>query len=176
MKKLMLLAIAVVAVTAQADLLYWQVATTSPSAGKYVADTGADTGIEYSYAKLMVSPEPGTPLSSTVDGGATSYTQVKANTFYNEISVAAEVSSSYSESSFWIELYNADNQLVGKSQEASYSSLDAYRSAAEFSSNWALASGGGWSGGTITAVPEPTSGLLMLIGAAMLGLRRRKIA
>lgn len=172
MKKLMLLAIAVVAVTAQADLLYWQVETTSPSENTYEAGVG----IEYSYAKLMASASPDpVALSSTVEGGATPYTQVKANTFYNEFSVAADVTD-YTTSSFWIELYNADNQLVGKSQEASYSSLVAYRSAADFSSNWAMASGGGWSGGTINAVPEPTSGLLMLIGAAMLGLRRRKIA
>ena len=52
--------------------------------------------------------------------------------------------------------------------------LRAYMSAAEFNQNWASAKA--WTGGTFTptAVPEPTSGLLLLIGAAMMGLRRKR--
>ena len=47
-------------------------------------------------------------------------------------------------------------------------------STAEFNQNWASANA--WTGGifTPTAVPEPTSGLLLLIGAAMMGLRRKR--
>ena len=52
--------------------------------------------------------------------------------------------------------------------------LRAYMSAAEFNQNWASAKA--WTGGTFTptAVPEPTSGVLLLIGAAMMGLRRKR--
>ena len=67
---------------------------------------------------------------------------------------------------FLFELYNESNEKVGW-QSASYSDL------AEFITD-------GSSGhGTYTltsVVPEPTSGLLMLLGMAGLALRRRKLA
>ena len=63
---------------------------------------------------------------------------------------------------------------VGHSETVSLDDLRAYMSAAEFNQNWASANA--WTGGifTPTAVPEPTSGVLLLIGAAMMGLRRKR--
>ena len=63
---------------------------------------------------------------------------------------------------------------VCHSETVSLDDLRAYMSAAEFNQNWASANA--WTGGTFTptAVPEPTSGVLLLIGAAMMGLRRKR--
>jgi len=74
--------------------------------------------------------------------------------------------------SFWAELYN-DSAAVGQTAVLSYQGmLDAN----------AISSWGGGSGipaynlwaPTFSAVPEPTSGLLVLLGVAGLALRRRR--
>lgn len=77
-----------------------------------------------------------------------------------------------SEYSFFVELFNASGSFVYKQSAVSYNDLV---SSGYVSSNpLSVPSGalsGGWNG---AAVPEPTSGVLLLIGGAMLALRRRR--
>lgn len=73
--------------------------------------------------------------------------------------------------SFYVELYNA-GQSVYKGYASSYTDLLAsgYISTTGVLTPTVLATGG-FNG---AAVPEPTSGVLLLIGGAMLALRRRR--
>ena len=74
--------------------------------------------------------------------------------------------------SFYVELYNAAGDSVYKTQAVSYNSLlsSGYIATGGVLTPAVLATGG-FNG---AAVPEPTSGVLLLIGGAMLALRRRR--
>lgn len=78
----------------------------------------------------------------------------------------------YSDSSFVFELIN-DTAVIGQSGPVSYGALGAYISDMKFGHEGSLK--GAYSVKAFTAVPEPTSGLLLLIGVAGLALRRRKM-
>ncbi len=85
-------------------------------------------------------------------------------------------SSSSPEYSFIIELGNVSGDewtTIAKSSSATYANLSAYVRET-FSVNPPAA--GAWNGGAFTAVPEPTSGMLMLMGLALLSLRRKRAA
>lgn len=70
---------------------------------------------------------------------------------------------------FVIELYNYENTFVGQSV-ASYNADSIYTAnSLNVPGSLALVAP------TSYAIPEPSSGLLMLVGCAMLGLRRRKV-
>ena len=76
----------------------------------------------------------------------------------------------YSNSSFVFELINGSD-VIGQSGPVAYGSLGAYISNMKFGHEGSLK--GAYSVNAFTAVPEPTSGLLLLIGVAGLALRRK---
>lgn len=76
-------------------------------------------------------------------------------------------------------VFDGDRMYVSAAQDAAYDSVAdsanlAFASMSTSSKNAALNSAGGYSGAGWYAAPEPTSGLLMLMGFAGLALRRRR--
>ena len=146
------------AASAEDSYLYWMV--------------GSDAG-DYSYARIR--DDSGNYLSIYDSGFDSEYVDVgdkssisKANVddlrTYNEGLYAALATSPVS--SFVVELYNADNKFVSQAV-LPYSEGSIY-------TGGIAAPAASWATFQSFAVPEPSSGLLMLIGCAMLGLRRRR--
>ena len=138
---------------AHAGALYWQVDTSAAdaaynevwdSASLFVVKTGETTGGEL--------------LDGLVAGAAPTLTDLGD---YGSIGW-----------SFYVELYNAAGDLVYKGYDFSYADLlkSGYISTTGVLTPSVLGTGG-FNG---AAVPEPTSGVLLLIGGAMLALRRRR--
>lgn len=144
MKKLLVIAfVALCAVTSQASYLYWQVE--SSVANQYGAVGGVLMG------------------SATAGGTATQIGAANIGT------VTSSFLNDSSYNSFYIELFNAENESVAVSKGMSYSDLAAMGAITTTLVTIPTA----WTGGSYAA-PEPTSGLLMLLGVAALGLKRRK--
>lgn len=162
MKGLVLASVLAASTMAMANLLLWQV--------------GAKD-IDYDYAQIFyntsASYDGGTVLDNKVGDFDDTTKKVGAATF-DYASVGADLGNDPTSQYFFIELFDANNNLVGKSEIAQGSSLRDFIAASEFSAGFADKNA--WTGGTFTptAVPEPTSGVLLLIGAAMMGLRRKR--
>ena len=92
------------------------------------------------------------------------------------VSVAAAITGG-SAYAYYIELVNYDfdsdtvNYVHARSDAVSYANLNS--SITDSLSITTIANVTPWHGGGYSAVPEPTSGLMLLLGAAMLGLRRK---
>ena len=151
-----------VAVTAKADALYWQV------------DEGS-TDQEFQYAILKVT---GGGLSDPLQlaGAAAEGTAPNQYVSVQNTDISSYASSGYS---FFVELANYNNgswEVVTSGTPVSYDNLvSGGYVAATFQQGLAISQSGGYNlGAGAAAVPEPTSGLLLLIGGAMLALRRRR--
>ena len=181
MKKIITLAFGVAAALAvNAGVLYWQVATTQ-SGSDYQATMGDNSTVTYTYAMLKASSDAsGSPeLSVTTyfddggDGIAATDNKALAQNF-----LAGNYFTDYGSAtvnSIWIELYNGNN-LVAESGKITGNDLQSLIAASQFSSSFDAANNNAAAISSFNAVPEPTSGLMLLIGAAMLGLRRKKVA
>ena len=156
MKKVLLLAaMAVGALTGSADALYWQ-----------VGDSGY-TGSDAAYASLYAKTGSG---EATLIDGAYDLSE-GTGPFASDLGDAT--GSTYS---FFVELYNSTLDTVFVGNAANYDTL--------VSSGYVATSGiptptyatTGWAAVQTGSVPEPTSGVLLLVGAGMLALRRRRRA
>ena len=178
MKKIMITLVAVaLAVSAQAASFSWKTTNT----GKlYEAGTTTllDAGTVYLFNSAAITQQAvldavlaGTSLdtlgalsSSTVSAGA-----INSATF--EWGVAGDTLNAY------VAIVDGDNVFISDlktaaGQQASTVSINFNLKSA--SQGTAMESSTFTSGGWYTAVPEPTSGLLMLVGLAGLALRRRR--
>ena len=154
--------VSLVAVTVKAEALYWQV------------DQGS-TDQEFQYAILKVTggglSDPQQLAGAAAEGTAPDQFVSLQNT-----DISSYASSGYS---FFVELANYDNgswKTVTAGTPVSYDNLySGGYVATSFQQGLNISQSGGYNlGAGAAAVPEPSSGLLLLMGGAMLALRRRR--
>lgn len=169
MNKLILTFLSTVATVffANAEVLLWQVYSPVTISG---SDYEWDTATIFSTSDNTAS---GGEALTSLWGKNSQNEQVAAETF-NEYAVGAYLQNSSTDTNFYIELYK-NSSKVAYSDVVNIATLrtDFVKSGLSMQS---IGAGTGWDGGHFTAVPEPTSGLMLLLGAAMLGLRRKRIA
>ena len=159
----MMLAVA----SASADLLYWQV---SDAVGNELSGKQGSP-IEFAYA--TVSTDGGNTHLNVYnyEQGNTGSSRAYAMADDSTSTDAAYVGTFQSEfvTAFLVELWDSGNNRVG---------WQSYSASAVANSIWKSDSPAASGGTPLTVtgvIPEPTSGLMLLLGAACLALRRRKL-
>jgi len=160
----------------KADLLYWQIDANPVPFYESVWATTSSESKTFAYAQILDSSDSTALDLYSLAGGSTAAKAVAATSETTGTGkVAANIGDSYSGGSFYIVLYDSDKKKIAWTEDISYSSVASYieeTSAAQFNANWTAS----LAASNFKFVPEPTSGLLMLVGAALLGLRRKRIA
>ena len=163
MKKSIILLVATLAATVvNASYLYWQINE----------ETVNNTGISGEWARLVAHSD-----TETVEQFAQLDNNGKMPAYRTfDISSLSGEASSYS---YWVELGTYSNvgtpsatfsaQVSSWSDAKTYSDLSSYIATTTLSD---IPTTQIWHGGTMS-VPEPTSAVLMLFGAAFLGLKRK---
>ena len=194
-KKIMTLAaVASMGFIAQADVLYWQVNQTeaesklggTPATAYLMATADGDSYSPY-YVQGNLNAN-GTDISTAADGavgydtfanggyaaGVLDLTKILS--WSDGTTSAADNGVALSSLSFFIELYDSSGVKLGNTDAVAYNQLGNAVSSG-FNANFTgVNSALGTAQGSSYAVPEPTSGLLMLVGFGALALRRRKVA
>ena len=191
-KIFVLMVAGLIGLSASADVLYWQVNDTAAS-GENLKGTPTQAYLMASAANNANSPffvssnldAAGNELGEAVgvgtfeNGGTAAgvLDLAKILSWGNDQVSAQSLGLGLSDLSFFVELYNDAGNWVGQTAPQSYETLVASGAISSglnpsFTGvNSALGSASG-----SYSVPEPTSGLLMLVGIGALALRRRKVA
>ena len=152
----------VIAFVAKADVLYWMVSDENAS--------GTDDSSGY-YAYLKASTSQDGSNAVTLDSRTA--TMVADAAEYGDqfqYTVASPYGGNNPEYYFFVELANGK-----RTDPTAYSSLSQYIYSGGLSIPSSLATGGfGQAGSPTYNVPEPTSGLLFVIGGMLLGLKRKR--
>lgn len=190
-KLLVCAAVAAVGMVANAGVLYWQVndsptslvdVNNNSAAGNVTADfNGWQYATLVHYNSALASGNGTASQADPTGVGRTVLSSTNPSGVSNTIWTKGDESpygasiDSYSSGVFYIELVSSTGNIVGRSEALTYSDASAL---AQFETlSEAQMAMKVWNGGnTYTAVPEPTSGLLVLLGMAGLALRRRKAA
>jgi len=172
MKKTFLLAalLGVTGAFAADSYLYWMINTADSDAGKYNYNTvriSADGGSSY---LTIYDAGFGSPYEVGGAGGITKSQALDAadwgDGFYASLA-GVDVASA----SFVVELYN-DSTFLARNYTASSGEIAGFIYSGGISGTSPLVP---WTAGSFD-IPEPSSGLLLLVGCAVLGLRRRRQA
>lgn len=191
MKRVLIgLAIALAAASSQAAYLYWQVSGTEANSwwtGGTLSQGLSNAGVSQITTMRVVS-SAGTAVKSYDLGSGTQvsddYGYVTLNTapdatpymggnLYADLGSGAESA----EYTYYIEIsgyggsYNNENTVLAVSGDLTYAQLSGHVTT-DLKEMATIATA--WTGGTYAA-PEPTSGLLLLVGASLLALKRRKV-
>ena len=153
-------AVMLVTATASAGTLYWQVTS--------------DTGVNFSTAKVVVT-QGGSRVAELGEVFATDMGDDGTGT---KVTMQQTDISSYSSNdySFFVEMVNyaTDPETVNKGYTYSYNELLSAGYVSFDAGDVATVSAAATAGNMGSAIPEPSSGLLLLMGGAMLALRRRR--
>ena len=162
------------ATAVEESYLYWMIDTTDGTAAQFTYDSVQVRAFETAAG---IDSE-GTALTlyygnGNVAAGEPSYVSDVAATSGLSL-YAGLASTSGSSFSYVVELFN-DGAKVGRSGPLAFSDAMAKSYISTVSSyGGGVPAMGTWSAGGFTAVPEPNSALLLILGCAALGLRRRK--
>lgn len=173
MRIVAVLAACVFGTAAMADVLNWQIDSDNYESfdfQKVVVHYAADEAATSTSARLQFvgSGAGGTSASDYVyDFGTTKSSDTLVSTAYSFQNYLPERYTTASALSFYVEFLNASDQVTGW-ENFSVSSADFQ--------NYISSS---WNDVVVTpisarAAPEPTSGLLLLMGGALLALRRKR--
>ena len=189
MKKLMIaLAAVVVGIAANAASISWATTKgylydgTGDSASKLTSGTAylvLSTYAQSDLVSLLASNDGNTAATLTALQGKAQYLGSGAIGDNARINEGTGTSSATESITAYFVVFNGDNMYISDTATSDYDGLaqshDLTFGTSMTASSKALPSDGAYSGaGWYTAVPEPTSGLLMLLGMAGLALRRRR--
>lgn len=166
----------------QADVLYWQVGNMNSVKG---FDGSSDRDVTWEVARVVYSDSYDTALPLFYEDGGGNLVSIGGNNIaYRDTGGAYDLAvdlsglSNASSLSFMIELGNYDRgnwTTVATSEIKSYANLVSEGAISVGNQLSTPTVHQAWTGGTYM-IPEPTSGLLFLVGGALLALRRRKCA
>ena len=180
MKKILFgMAVALAAFSSQAAYLLWQVSDAKVSSDSYLTSQGVTTTPGEYYARLRYgtgneyvnwatwSDSTPAPINVALGGDGSMDDAIAVN--------LASISADPTAYSFYIEVVNYNSaagtyETVAKSEIQNYSSLAGNNYIVDFDR---ISMAAVWTGGAYS-VPEPTSAMLVLVGVAFLGLKRRR--
>lgn len=146
------------ALAVQADYLYWMVNT----------DSASEFASQYTAVRLT---DGSNVYDSYTDVSNSDIANYQASGYYF---TAENLTPAFNDAtSYFVELYNSSGTVA----QSSAITGAALRSAMAYYSGSGMSVGAATPasfGGFTSTVPEPTSGLLFLVGGALLGLRRRR--
>lgn len=176
MKKAMMMGVVLAGVlgafsasAADESFLYWMVDTSDGTADKITYDSvqvrafKTDDGVD----------SPGSVLTLYYGNAIEAGTYVSAEDAI-ALPFYASLATSYTDGySYVIELFN-DSVKVGRSDPLAYTTAAAQEYIVQMTSAGTIPGSAVWSAGGFTAVPEPNSAMLVILGCVALALRRRK--
>ena len=183
-------ALVMAAMSSQASYLYWQI--TSPAqtsffsegtfnghdiAGFRMTAVNNETGVSTVLNSYAYNPITSSHAVAPTSQDSTSSGYVASDIAYN-VSLAADITGYQSGYSYYIEVVGFDSAAYGSGNHSGTIGIsEAYATSVgaittDLQSVMVMPTA--WTG-TAYAAPEPTSGLLLLVGASLLALKRRKV-
>lgn len=167
---------------AQAEYLFWQLSDTAKDG------TGKSIG-DFSYAAIFADTDPasGSPTQLKLadeTGASTDYTVATVDkNAPQQIVINLDQAGAGSGYSYYIEYFNYSAndgwKSVGTSGKQTYAQLASNGAIYTGSAMEAITDVAGlkmWTGSSyVAATPEPTGGLLVMLGMALIGLKRKRV-